>query len=362
MSRPARARINARALQHNLLQVKHHAPSARIMAVVKANGYGHGMIQVAQALSEADAFAVASLEEAAQLRKADIKHPITLLSGFFREDELAELANLDLAPVIHDNRQVALMQQYSGKPVGKPIKNLWLKIDTGMHRLGLMPEQAKAALESLQQCAAIEQIGIMSHLANADDTADDKTAEQLENFRQFTESFSLPCSLANSAGVLAWPETHFDWVRPGIMLYGAAPLASRTAQESGLRAVMTLESEIISIKPCRKGDAIGYGGGGICPQDMNIGVIAIGYGDGYPRHAPSGTPVIINGVRAPLIGRVSMDLITVDLRNIPEAQAGDWAELWGEALPVDEVAQYADTIGYELLCAVSGRVPRLLFS
>jgi alanine racemase len=355
VTRPAWASLSTPALRHNLERVRHYAPRARVMAVVKADGYGHGLTWVANALEAADAFAVASVEEGAALRAAGVQRPICVLGGFYEEAELTELVRHRLEPVIHSPEQIETLERARG------IEDLeiWLKLDSGMHRVGFAPEAAAPAAQRLRACGAVARLRWMSHLANADDPADGKTAEQIRLFRAQSESAGTERSLANSAGVVAWPDSHFEWVRPGIMLYGASPLLDRRAADLGLRPVMTLQSRIIAVHRRRRGEAIGYGGDYVCPEDMPVGVVAIGYGDGYPRHARPGTPLLVEGVRVPLIGRVSMDMVTVDLRPRPATRVGAAAVLWGEDLPVDEIARHAGTISYELLCGVSARVARV---
>lgn len=355
MTRPARALIDAQALRHNLERVRTLAPDARIMAVVKANAYGHGLARVARVLLEAPAFAVASFEEGVALRNAGAAHPICLLQGFYDGEELAELGHYRFAPVIHHKTQ---LDQLAGSRQGGPI-DVWLKVDTGMHRIGFPPERVAQALKRLETCAVVHRVRIMSHLANADDLADPATRAQIERFRTITAGLGLERSLANSAGVVGWPDSHLDWVRPGIMLYGVSPLVGRTASELGLAPVMTLTSRLIAVNRCRRGERVGYGGEWVCPEDMPVGVVAIGYADGYPRHARPHTPVLVNGKRTSLIARVSMDMIAVDLRAQPAAAVGDPVVLWGQGLPVEEVAECAGTIGYELLARMPQRVPRM---
>ncbi len=355
MARPARLYLSAVALRHNLERVRHYAPKARVMAVVKANAYGHGLAWVANVLSEADAFGVASREEGVALRRAGVARPVWLLEGFFRSEELPLLAAERLATVVHHECQILDLEAFSGiAPV-----DVWLKIDTGMHRIGFDPQFAAAAAGRLRSCKAVRAVGLLSHFANADNKFDSTTSFQLRLFIDIAASLGGELSIANSAGIVAWPESHLDWVRPGIMLYGVSPMIGQTSAELGLQPVMTLCSEIIAISRRRKGEAIGYGGDWVCPEEMSVGVVAIGYGDGYPRHAPTGTPVLVNGKRVPLIGRVSMDMITVDLREQPGAKIGDPAVLWGAGLPVEEVAARSGTIGYELLCQVTPRVLRV---
>lgn len=353
MTRAAKAHIDLHAFQHNLARVKAQAPGARIMAVIKANGYGHGLLITARALRDADAFAVARVEEALQLREKGFSRPILLLEGVCDEYELAVAADRDLDLVVHNEQQVALLEASRARNRFKA----WIKLDTGMHRLGFETAQMQPVWQRLQACTALRRNPvIMTHLANADVRGDERSHAQLTSFRQCVQPYATEYSIANSAALLSMPETHQHWVRPGIMLYGVSPFADSTAQQEGLLPVMTLSTRIIAVKQCRRGDQVGYGGEWQCPEDMPIGVAAIGYGDGYPRHAAAATPVLVNGRRMPLVGRVSMDMITIDLRAQPEVQVGDPVVLWGEGLPVEEVAQHAGTIAYELLCHVTSRV------
>lgn len=355
MTRPARAVLSAQALRHNFERVRAYAPHAKIMAVVKANAYGHGLVWTARTLDAADGYAVASVEEGAELRAAKIAQPICLLEGFFEPAELVEIARNRLAPVVHHAGQVLDLE----KAKGISGLDVWLKVDTGMHRIGFPPEQVVDAVARLTACAAVAKLHWMSHFASADNRFDSATKYQIEGFLKLMNGYDAECSLANSAGIVAWPSSHLDWVRPGIMLYGASPLIGQSAVELGLKPVMTLESRLIAVHQRNKGAAVGYGGDWICPEDMPIGVVAIGYGDGYPRHAPPGTPALVNGARVPLIGRVSMDMITLDLRTQPQARVGDPVVLWGVDPPVDEIAALAGTISYELLCCVTPRIPRV---
>lgn len=355
MTRPARARIDLSALQDNISLVKQAAPNSRIMAVVKANAYGHGILPVARALQGADAFAVASVEEALTLREAGIRKAIVLLEGVFNEDELRLADQHRLQCVVHNEAQIDWLER--SRPVNQ--YRVWLKVDTGMHRLGFDPKQAPAQYRRLAGLPCVEASpGWMSHLACADEPDRPETGRQAALFRSLVEAQPGPRSLANSAGLLTRADTHHDWVRPGIMLYGASPMAHGVACPVALKPVMTLSSELIAVHRRRAGDAVGYGGSFVCDRDRRIGIVAIGYGDGYPRHAPTGTPVLVNGKRCSLLGRVSMDMISIDLTDQPAAQTGDPVVLWGEGLPLDEVAQRAGTIGYELLCGVTTRVVR----
>jgi alanine racemase len=356
MTRAALATINTSALTHNLQRVRDAAPQSKVLAVIKANGYGHGIECAAKTLADADALGVASLEEGLQLRNAGIKTPIVLLEGMFEASELERIQMQRLQVVIHSQYQIEMLNAQADKnPHGIKL-TAWLKIDTGMHRLGFTPQQADQVLQQLQANRLVNDIIPMTHLANADDLSDDTTSKQLLTFEKTVGDTRLPQSIANSAGILGWPQSHADFVRPGIMLYGVNPFISGVGADYELQPVMTLSSRLIAINRYHKGDKIGYGGTWQCPEAMSVGVVAIGYGDGYPRHAANGTPVLLNGRRVPLVGRVSMDMITIDLRTQPNAQVGDEVVLWGEGLPVEEIAQQAGTIAYELLCGVTQRV------
>ncbi len=353
--RPARAFINPEALRHNFARVRSFAPLATIMAVIKANGYGHGLVWAAKTLRDAGAFGVASVEDGVQLRDAGIQQPICLLEGFFQPEELPGLVRYQLSSVVHHESQLWDLE-HAGKI--EPI-DVWVKVDTGMHRIGFAPEALPVVIKRLKVCMAVGRVRVMSHFPTADNRFDSVTPYQIRTFDELTLNLNVERSLANSAGIVNWPSSHLEWVRPGIMLYGATPMIGMSAAALGLKPVMTLTSEFIAVNQRRKGDAIGYGGDWVCPEDMPVGVVAVGYGDGYPRHAPPGTPVLVNGVRVPLIGRVSMDMITVDLRELPDAKVGDSVVLWGAGLPVEEIAALSGTISYELLCCVTARVPRI---
>ena len=342
MTRPARVQIDTHALRHNLALARARAKHARIMAVIKANAYGHGYLTAAKALDSSDAFAVASLSEALYLRQHQIEKPLLVFQGAqsLQDYRLARQHRLILT--IHRLPQIDLLEQ-----LPKPWPDTWLKIDTGMGRMGIHPQHADQAAARLgNSCQAL-----MSHLACADQPEHPLNTKQLETFERITRNLNLPTSLYNSAALL---DDRFqlttDWVRPGLMLYGASPLIGQTAAELGLRPAMKLQAPLLDICHHNAGDTIGYGATWQCPEPMPVGIIAIGYADGYPRHAPSGTPVQINGATCPLIGRVSMDSITVDLRPCSDAQAGDLATLWGPGLPVEHIATRAETIPYELLC------------
>lgn len=349
--RPLTARIDTAALAHNLGVARQLAGGARILAVIKANGYGHGLLRVANALRAADGFAVLTLDEAAALRAQGYTHPIVLLEGWFHVDELPEIARLRLRPVIHREDQVDVLLKAR---IDNRIDVL-LKLDTGMHRLGLPPRRLIAVLERLRGAAQVGGITLMTHFACADEPQVG-VAEQLARFRAATDGLGLPITLANSAALMRYPETVGDWVRPGIMLYGAAPFASETGARLGLLPAMTLESALISVQTVHKGEGVGYGASFIAPRDMNIGVVACGYADGYPRHAGTGTPILVEGRLTRTLGRVSMDMLAVDLTAVPAAHVGSPVTLWGQGLPVEQVAAAAGTIAYALLTAIAARV------
>jgi alanine racemase len=348
----AYAELNLAALQHNLDKVRGCAPDAKVMAVIKANGYGHGLIRMAEALKQADAFAVARVDEGVRLRNAGLGHRIAVLEGFTCAEELEKLQHYQLDAVVHCLSQLDIFDAVAGQPIA-----VWLKLDTGMNRLGFKAEAFNAVYQRLSQCAVIKQpINLMTHFANADDISDDKTLKQISLFQQTVAGLPGERSLANSAAILAWESSLSDWVRPGIMLYGISPFPDATGQQLGLKPVMSLHSRLIAVKPIEAGDTVGYGGSWTCKKPTMLGVVAIGYGDGYPRYAKAGTPVLINGRRVPLIGRVSMDMMTVDLGFDTEAKPGDPVTLWGDDLPVEEIALCADTIAYTLVCGVTQRV------
>ena len=358
MSRPAKATINLSALRNNLEKAKEFAPNAQNVAIIKADGYGHGLVRVAKALKDSvERFGVASIEEALALRNAGISNPIVLLEGVFEASELTKAGLQKLEVVVHHIQQLEMLEKLAASTTAAANKlNVWLKLDTGMHRLGFPPAIFHTVWERLQNISLVNEVVIMSHLANADDQRDTFTKKQSKLFSELTEGLSVKKSIANSAGILGWPDTRADINRPGIMLYGASPLKQSVGADFGLQPVMTLSTELIAVNYHKKGEPVGYGGKWVCPEDMPVGVAAIGYGDGYPRHAKTGTPVLVNEQRCHLIGRVSMDMICVDLRTQPEARIGDPVVLFGDNLPVEEVAKHATTISYEILCGVTQRV------
>jgi len=369
----ARALIDGRALRHNLGVARRLAPNCRVMAVVKSNAYGHGMVEVSRALAgRVDAFAVATLQEGIDCRAAHPAAAVTLLSGLQRPADLELCRRQRLGPVLHDEEHLRWVEQCRAMPPSSPHSlSPWLKIDTGMNRLGLAPAQVADAIARLRR-SRVKRIRLMSHLACADDTGDRRTEAQLRRFRRATDAWraeGMARSLANSAAVMRWPQTHFEWVRPGIMLYGGSPLLGCHGPQLGLQPAMHLEARLLSVKTVRKGEAVGYGGAFTAPQSMRIGVVGFGYGDGYPRvfhgaggagGAGSAPAVLIDGARAPLLGRVSMDMLTVDLSDCKGPATGQIVTLWGGALSVDEVAGWAGTISYELLCKINPRVERVL--
>jgi alanine racemase len=351
MARPLRARISLPALAHNLAVARRHAPRAKTMAVIKANGYGHGMLRVAEALKEAEGFAVLAVEEALALRQAGYRQKLLLLEGFFKADELSCLAENRIATVVHDEWQVRALERAK---LARPVE-IFLKFNSGMNRLGFRPGQVPEVLARLRACPAVGEVALMSHFATADDA--NGIAWQQDVVARLYREFQLPGSFANSAAILRYPEVHADWVRPGIMLYGSSPFADRSMEELGLRPVMTLESRLIAVQELQPGDRLGYGALFVADKPTRVGIVACGYADGYPRHAATGTPIQVNGQRTRTLGRVSMDMLFADITDIPAAGVGSPVVLWGEGVPVDEVAAAAGTISYELLCALAPRVP-----
>ena len=346
------ALIDHAALRHNLRRVREAAPHSRIWSVLKADAYGHGLLRVADSLRDSDGYAVARIDEAMRLRGCGFSQPILITGGCYTREELSLAVRHDIDVTLHQARQLALLDEL---PASARL-NVWLKVDTGMHRLGFNPGEVDSIAQRLRMHPGVRELNLMTHLANADDRADRTTQTQLDLFDEVAGSGFSRCSVANSAGVLGFPAAHRDWVRPGIMLYGVSPFIGSTAAEEELRPVMTLQSRVIAVRQCREGDRIGYSGTYRCPQDMPVAVVAAGYGDGYPRHAAEGTPVLVAGRRLPLVGRVSMDLITLDARRYPEVAIGDEAILWGRGLPAEEIAVMAGTIAYELFCGVTSRV------
>lgn len=360
MARPLRAEINLAALRHNYQLALGSSPDGTAVAVVKANAYGHGAVEVASALADlAPAFAVACIEEADELVAAGIRQPILLLEGFFTADELPRIVRHGYETVLHAAWQLEQLEAFLAEgQVAAAALNIWLKVDTGMHRLGFAPEETAAVYRRLQALPAVGKITLTTHFARADELSSDATTMQLQKLQALQHELGCAVSVANSPAILGWPQAQQGWLRPGIMLYGASPLGAEHLQGARLQPVMSLKSALISVRELPAGEAVGYGARFVTQQPTRIGVVACGYGDGYPRHAREGTPVLVNGIRCRLAGRVSMDMLTVDLTGCPDAQVGDEVELWGTSLPVNEVAEHCDTISYTLLTCLLPRVPR----
>jgi alanine racemase len=348
--RPIRARIDSAALRHNLGVARRSAPRSRVWAVVKANAYGHGLARAVRALP-ADGLGLIELDAAIDLRRAGEKRPILMMQGFYSAQELEPIAAHGLTTVVHDAEQLAMLEK--ARPSAKiPV---YVKLNTGMNRLGFVRRDLENALARLGRCAG--EITLMTHFADADGKRGVKW--QLERFGEMSSGLVFPRSLANSAAILRYPDAHADWVRPGIMLYGCSPFADESAEKLGLKPAMTLSSELIAVRELHAGDSVGYGCTFTAQGPMRAGVVACGYADGYPRHAPTGTPILVCGKRTRTLGRVAMDMLVADLTAIPEAAIGSPVTLWGEGLSADEVAASAGTVSYELLCALSPRVPIL---
>ncbi|CAM4029217.1 MULTISPECIES: alanine racemase [Pseudoalteromonas] len=352
--RLAIAEINLQALAHNLAQVRQFAPDSKIMAVLKANAYGHGLVKIAQHLNAADAFAVARIDEALALRAGGLTKPIVLLEGFFHQDDLPILLANNFQTIIHDENQLVALEQAQ---LDAPI-SCWLKINTGMHRLGIAATQFEDFYQRLLATPnAKNEINLMTHFSCADDVSDTKTAEQISLFDSLVATKQQAHCLANSAGIIAWPAGHGDWVRPGLMLYGVSPMLNCTGAQHDLKPVMRLTTKVIAIRDVAAGQCVGYGGRWHSAKATKLAVVAMGYGDGYPRHAKHGTPVVIGNKRYGIAGNVSMDMISVDIGdNSDNIKVGDEVVMWGPELPVEEIALCATTIPYELLCNITPRV------
>lgn len=352
MARNTLVHIDVDALSHNVAWVRQRIGRSRLMAVVKADAYGHRLDLCLPALAEVDLLGVATIEEARYLRQLGHRGAIALMEGVIHEADLAVAAELGLELTIHHAEQLNLLER-AGRA---PATRLWLKVDSGMNRLGVPPSEAAAAYARLRRLDGVEQVNLVSHFASADDADRALLDRQVQRFDQAVEGLEAEHCLANSAAVLKDSALHRDWVRVGILLYGISPLATHTGAELGLQPVMTVSSELMAINEVKEGEVIGYGGRYRAPQDLRVGVVAMGYGDGYPRSAADGTPVLVAGTRCPLVGRVSMDMITVDLTNCPEARIGDRVVVWGGDLPVETVAAQADTIPWDLVCRITRRV------
>ena len=348
------ATVDTGALRHNLQVVRRWAPKSRVMAVIKANAYGHGLVQVARALESADAFAVARVDEGLSLRMAGIDAPTVLLEGVFDAGQLDAAAGANFELVVHTEEQIWLLRE---APVDARFK-VWLKLDTGMNRLGFKGDEFGAAYAELSDLRCVQPpVNLFTHLASADAPELSTTADQLALFEAATRSLPGERCIANSAGMLSFAKAQADWVRPGLLLYGVSPVAGAIGTDYGLKPVMTLRSHVIALKDLAVGERVGYGGDWAAARPTRLAVAAVGYGDGYPRSLGSGTPVLVNGERAGLVGRVSMDMIGIDVTDLRRPPVlGDPVVLWGEGLPVEEIAVWADTIPYELLCGISQRV------
>lgn len=351
MPRPVIARIDLQALRHNLAVAREAAGSARILAIAKAAAYGHGLARVLPALSDADGLGLLDMGDAVAARQSGFRGRIVLLEGCFDEDDLREAGRREVDTVVHEDGQIRSIETTRlASRIGVIVK-----VNTGMNRLGFRPEQVARAVERLRAIPTVRDITLMTHFSCADDGRDVEV--QADRFAAVAAAHRLPVTLANSAALLRHPQTRGDWVRPGIMLYGASPFADTTAAAIGLEPVMTLASRVIAVQSVDPGEAVGYGRQFVATGAMRIGVVACGYADGYPRHAPTGTPVLVDGVRTRTLGRVSMDMLYVDLTPCPAAGVGSETVLWGRGVAVDEVAAASGTVGYELLCALAPRVP-----
>ena len=353
MARPLYAQINLAAMRGNLARVREKAPGTEILAVVKANAYGHGLAQVLPALMDADGLALVEPDVAIDLRERRYTRRILLLEGFFAESELPEFAHRRLATVVHDMEQVRMLET---AVLERPLE-VFVKVNTGMNRLGFRPPDVAVACKRLSSSPSVAALRLMMHFARSDE--DDGLKEPLAVFDAACRGLPYPRSVANSAGIVRFAEVGGDIVRPGIILYGASPFPYDTADMLGLKPVMTLRSAIIAVQELKVNESVGYGATYTASRPHRVGIIACGYADGYPRHAPNGTPVLVCGRKVRLAGRPSMDMLTVDLTEVPEARVGSPVVLWGEGLPVDDVASAAATVGYELLCAVAPRVPHV---
>jgi alanine racemase len=352
MPRPLSATIHTAALANNLAIARKFAPKSKIWAVVKANAYGHGLARAFPGLRATDGFGLLDLEEAAKLRELGWAGPILLLEGFFRPTDIDVIDRYSLTTAVHCDEQLRMLEMAR---LSKPV-NIQLKMNSGMNRLGYRPEKYRAAWERARACQGVGQITLMTHFSDADGPRG--IAHQLDAFERGAEGIAGARSLSNSAALLWHADAHFDWVRPGIMLYGASPSGVTADIASiGLKPAMTLQSELIAVQTVDAGSSIGYGSTFTAGKPMRVGVVACGYADGYPRVAPEGTPVIVDGVRTRLVGRVSMDMLTVDLTPCTGVGVGTRVEMWGANLPIDDVAASCGTIGYELMCAIAQRVP-----
>ncbi len=354
MSRPTRIIIDAHALLHNVQCIRRLAPASALIAMVKANAYGCGISEVIPVLEgKVDTFGVASIDEALAIRALGAKTPCLLIQGVFSPEEWQQAAEHRFSCVIHQWHQIDWLLQ---QPLATPVR-VWIKVNTGMQRLGFTPEQVSQVAHALQGCPWVEKkINVLTHFAHADEPTRSENQQQMALFQTLDKNLFIQCSMANSAAILSLPTAHFDAVRPGIMLYGVSPFVGSTGAELGLLPVMRFISAISAINHYPANSPVGYGGTWVTGRESVIGIVATGYGDGYPRHVPSGTPVWVDGKEVPLVGRVSMDMLAVDLTDHPAAKIGSPVELWGKHLAVERIAQAAGTIGYELYCQITARV------
>ena len=353
MTPVVRAIVDTAALRHNLARVRDMAPGTRVLAVIKANAYGHGIVPTAVALASADGFAVARLEEGIALRAAGLRQRVLLLEGVFSPDQLRLAADHEFDIMVHEPEQLAMLEAHDA---ARPYR-VWFKVDSGMNRLGFKPAQVPAALARLAGCAGVDKpLTLVTHLANADDQDDARSMEQIRLFDRLTAGVEGERSIANSAAIIGCPSARTGWLRPGLMLYGMSPYASGSGEALGLKPAMTLATRVIAVKSIESGERVGYGGTWRARRSTRLAIAAVGYGDGYPRNTASGTPVLVGGRRASLAGRVSMDMIAIDVTELPSVTVGDPVVLWGPGVPVEEVARAAGTIPYELVCGVSQRV------
>ncbi|MCV6611732.1 MAG: alanine racemase [Amphritea sp.] len=353
MSRAAKITVDLDAIRHNFRLARSLQPAANAAAIIKANGYGHGAVEVAKALeSEADAFGVACIEEGVELVEAGISKPVLLLEGFFEASELEYISDNGMWSAVHSLEQI---DQIAAAQLSQPI-NVWLKMDSGMHRLGVNPQDYQEAYKRLKALDNVADVILMSHFSSADELDKSVTAEQIEVFNAATADIDAPASLANSAGTLAWEDARRDWLRPGLMLYGATPFPDAQDNADKLIPAMTLTSEVIAVRDVPVGESVGYACTWTADKPSRVGTVALGYADGYPRHAETGTPVWINGQRSRIIGRVSMDMLAIDLTDLPEAGVGTEVEFWGKHITAAEVAPYCGTIPYTLFTGITRRV------
>lgn len=356
MSRPTFVTIDIKALLHNLQMLKSLAPHSKIMCMLKSNAYGHGLVAIAKALPHADKLGVACIEEGLLLQKALVKNKIILLEGLFKIDEIKKADKAQFELVVHHKKQIEFLEKYKAI---NPF-TVWVKLETGMHRLGFAKEEVEDAINRLLACQSIKKpLNFLTHCAQSENINKLFTLKQIKQFESILKKLTMPFgarSLANSAAIINFPNAQYEWVRSGIMLYGVSPFNDKIAADFHFIPVMTFHSEIITIHHLKKGDRVGYGSSFICNKNMSIGVVACGYGDGYPRNAKNGTPVLVNGKKCVLAGRVSMDMLTIDLSENPEAKIGDPVILWGKGLPIEIIAKYSNNSPYELLTHITSRV------